>query len=218
LLEEHAETPEHSFWETFAPASVGIAAPSSHALADILRPWAEARRPLAVLDIACGSGLFSLTLAEQQDHAAVTLLDWRPVLDVTRGTVERLGLQARTGYIDGDVFEVPLGGPYDLIIASHIFHHFSEERCLELLQRLRAALKPDGKLAINDFAAASERPGDEPFPRLFSVIMLTWTREGEAYPVSTYMRLLQECGFGSPELHASPGMPSRFLIASPEST
>jgi C-methyltransferase len=214
LLDDPGETPEHAFWETFASASVGMSTPAAHALADVLGPWAAAREPLEILDVACGSGLYSLTLAERHEHARVSLLDWSNVLDRTRETVERLGLQGRTRTIDGDVFEVPLGGPYDLIVASHIFHHFSEERCLTLLERLAAALKPDGRLAINEFVPG-ERPAEEPFPHLFSVIMLTWTREGEAYPLETYVRLLEAAGFASPEVHDGVGLPSRFLIATP---
>ena len=38
-------------------------------------------------------------------------------------------------------------------------------------------------------------------------------REGEAYPVSTYRRLLDGAGFGTPEVHQSPGMTTRFVIA-----
>jgi hypothetical protein len=36
ILDQHAETPGHEFWETFAPSSTGIAAPAAQALA--LRP------------------------------------------------------------------------------------------------------------------------------------------------------------------------------------
>lgn len=213
VLEQHAETPGHAFWETFAPSSVGLARPASEALADILSPWAARRPTLDILDVACGSGLYSLTLASQQEHARVTLLDWANVLALTRVNVERLGLADRTSVIEGDVFTEPLRGPYDLVVASHIFHHFSEERCLELLRRLATVLKPDGRLAIHEFTADSERPADEPGPYLFSVLMLTWTREGEAYPVATYRRLLGEAGFGPPEVHGSPGMATRFVIA-----
>lgn len=213
VLEENVETPEFSFWETFAASSTGVAGPAAHAVAEILAPWARERDPLEVLDIACGSGLFGLTLAGQQEHARLTLLDWPNVLAITRGTVEQRGLLERTDFIEGDVFEVPLGGPYDVILASHILHHFSEDRCLQLLRRLAEALKPDGKLAINEFTAAGERIADEPFPRLFSVIMLSFSHEGEAYPVSTYRRLLEKAGFAAPEVHQGRGMPSRFLIA-----
>lgn len=213
LLEEHAETQQLSFWETFAPASVGIAAPAAQALAEILQPWAAHRRPLEVLDVACGSGLYSLTLAGRHEHARVTLFDWPNVLAITRGTVARLGLAERTAYIEGDLFEVPAGGPYDLIVASHIFHHFSEERCITLLRRLAAALKPDGRLAINDFIVTDAKPDAEPFPRLFSVTMLAFTREGEAYSLDAYERMLEVTGFARPEVHEGRGMPSRFLIA-----
>ena len=213
ILEQHADTPGHEFWEAFAPASVGIAAPAAHALAEILAPWATGRDSLEVLDIACGSGLYSLTLAAQQPAARTTLQDWENVLELTRSNVEHMGLSERTTYVEGDVFEAPLGGPYDLIIASHIFHHFSEARCLKLLRRLFDALKPGGRLAINDFVAVGSRPAEEPFPFLFSIIMLSWTREGEAYSLETYERLLTHAGFGRPEAHPSTGMPSTFLIA-----
>jgi C-methyltransferase len=140
-------------------------------------------------------------------------LDWPNVLALARANVGQMGLDERTSFIEGDVFEVALGGPYDLILASHIFHHFSEQRCLELMGRLAGAVKPDGRLAINEFTAAGERPATEPFPFLFSVIMLAWTREGEAYPLETYERLLAQTGFAPPEVHESIGMPSRFLIS-----
>jgi ubiquinone/menaquinone biosynthesis C-methylase UbiE len=213
ILDRHAEVPGHEMWETFARASVGVAAPASGALAEALKPWAQQRETLETLDIACGSGLFGLTLAAQYPQARLTLLDWPNVLALTRVNVEQMGLSERTSFIEGDVFEAPLGGPYDLILASHIFHHFSEQRCAELMRRLAGALKPDGRLAINEFTASSSKPSKDPFPSLFSVIMLAWTREGEAYPLETYERMLADAGFASPEVHDSIGMPSRFLIA-----
>ena len=212
MLDEHAETPEHPWWEAFAPASSGFVQPAAAELAEILSSWASARRPVEVLDVACGGGLYSLTFIERHEHAVATLLDWPNVLAITRGTAKERGLVERTRFIEGDVFEVPLGGPYDLIVASHIFHHFSEERFLELLRRLADALKPDGRLVIHEMTARGSEPAEEVFPRLFSVLMLVWTREGEAYPVSFYVRLLAETGFGPPEVHDTQG-PSRFLIA-----
>src|SRR5206468_4202784 len=101
-----------------------------------------------------------------------------------------------------------LGGPDDLVPASHIFHHFSEERCLQLMRRLHDALVPAGRLAVDDFMAAGS-PAEQPFPYLLSVMMLTWTR----YPLSTYERLLGEAGFVRPQAHRGMGMPSTVLVA-----
>jgi ubiquinone/menaquinone biosynthesis C-methylase UbiE len=213
LLEEHAEEPGHSWWETFARSIGGMATPAAEALAQFLAPWAEKRQPLDVLDLACGNGKYSATLATANEHARITLLDWPNVLEITRGFIAEAGLAERASYIEGNMFEVPLDGPYDLVIASHVFHHFSEERCVELLERLAKALKPNGRIAIQDFLAAGTAPAEEPFPRLFSVLMLVWTREGEAYPLETYERMLEATGFASPEVHQAPGSPSRFLVA-----
>ncbi len=109
------------------------------------------------------------------------------------------------------MFQVPLDGPYDLIIASHVFHHFSEQRCLALMRRLAEVLKADGRLVIQDFVSGPQ-PAKAPFPYLFSVRMLTWTREGEAYSLDTYRRLLHETGLSEPEVHASQELPSQVLI------
>jgi ubiquinone/menaquinone biosynthesis C-methylase UbiE len=212
ILNQHAETPEWQFWETFASSSAAIATPAAQVLADLLREWVTQRESLGILDIACGSGLYSLTLAAEHPMAHATLLDWANVLERTKDNVKRLGLRERVSLIDGDVFTVQLGGPYDLIIASHIFHHFSQRRCLELMTRLAGALKPDGRLVIHDFILRT-CPADEPLPYLFSVIMLVGSREGEAYSLDTYRHLLHEAGFLPPELHDGQGMPGRFLIA-----
>jgi C-methyltransferase len=211
-LDEHAETPEHAFWATFAPSSAGIAAPAGQMIVELVGDWAGQLPELEILDVACGSGLVSLPLAAQCPRAHTTLLDWANVLELTKDNIGRLGLHERTSLIEGDMFAVPLAGPYDLVIASHVFHHFSAQRCLELLRRLAGVLKADGRLVIQDFVSGPQ-PAEAPFPYLFSVRMLTWTREGEAHSLDTYRRLLSEAGFSAPEVHASEALPSQVLIA-----
>jgi len=212
LLEQHAETPGHAFWETFAPSSAALAVPGGQAVAGLVEEWSREHESMEILDVACGSGLLSLTVAAQHPEARATLLDWANVLSRTADNVDRLDLRGRTDFIEGDVFTVPLRGPYDLIIASHIFHHFSEQRCLALMRRLAEVLKPDGRLVIQDFVSGLS-PAEAPFPYLFSVRMLTWTREGESHSIDVYERLLHQAGFSGPEAHSVEGMPSQFLVA-----
>jgi ubiquinone/menaquinone biosynthesis C-methylase UbiE len=213
IMQEDAETPSLDFWTTFASSSTGIATPSAQALAEVVAPWASRRDELTVLDIACGSGLYGLNIAKSQPGAQLTLLDWGNVLERARGNVTRFGVEDRTTYIDGDAFETDLGGPYDLIVVSQFFHHFSEARCRQALERFAAALKPGGRIAIQEFAATAADPAEDPFPAIFSVIMLVWTREGSAHPVADYERWLAAAGFAAPEIHEGRGMPSRFIVA-----
>jgi C-methyltransferase len=213
VLEENAETPDNGFWEVFLPSSVGLTTPGARALAEIIQGRAERREGFEILDLACGNALYGLTLAARLEDARVTLLDWPNVLRGTRAMVEDAGLHRQARYIEGDMFEVPLGGPYDVIVASHVFHHFSEARCTELVERLHSALRPGGLLAINDVAPKTSSPENEPFAFLFSLTMLIWTHEGEAHPLSTYERWLRGAGFVAIETDPGGGAPSTLIIA-----
>jgi hypothetical protein len=68
VLAEHGDHSAHGYWETFASASVVVARPGAFALADLLGPWVADRHRIDVLDVACGSGLYSLTLASNHPH------------------------------------------------------------------------------------------------------------------------------------------------------
>ncbi len=210
---QNVEAPEHPFWETFVDAWTGANFPSAHAVADILGPWAGARAPLEILDVACGSGIYGATLAGAHDASHVTFLDWAPVLKSTRNYAEQFGVAQRADYLEGDMFSVSLGGPYDAVLASHVFHHFGPERCADLLSRLRGSLKPDGRIAIHDFIVTTSNAQD-PAAALFAVIMLVRTSAGRVYSAVDYETMLAEAGFKSPELHDIPGLPSRVMVAS----
>ena len=213
VLDQHAETPAHAFWEDFATYSAAIAGPAAETLAALLAPWAAARPTLDLLDVACGTGLYGFTLARRYLQARVWALDWPNVLPLTRSYAERLGVAERVQFIAGDMFTVPLGGPYDLIILSHVLHHFAEERATALLHRCAAHLKPDGRLVIHDFIPNDQAEVTDPVPHLFSVVMLVWTRAGEAHPLSRYQRMLSTAGFALPAVHPLATQGSCFLLA-----
>lgn len=210
--EQNVETPQHPFWETFVDAWTGASFPSAHAVAAILAPWAATRRPLEILDVACGSGIYGATLAGAHDGSRVAFLDWPSVLKSTRAYAGQFGVDARAHYLSGDMFEIQLGGPYDLALASHVFHHFAPERCVELLRRIAEALKPGGRIAIHDFIVTTT-PAQEPAAALFSVIMLVRTKQGRAYTLNDYETMLSQAGFGPPELNDIAGLPTRVLVA-----
>lgn len=212
-LEDNAETPNHPLWEDFAAYSTAMAAPPSETVADMLAKWASERRPLNVLEVACGAGLFGLAMARRQPHARVTLLDWPAVLEHARRNVEEAGVLERVELLPGDMFQVGLGGPYDLVILSQVFHHFSQQRSAELIQRLRAAMVAGGRIVIHEFALSDQSDKDDPFLRLFSLWMVAWTREGETYSTSQFQTLLADAGFDEPTIQPLHGLPTTVLIA-----
>jgi 2-polyprenyl-3-methyl-5-hydroxy-6-metoxy-1,4-benzoquinol methylase len=211
VMDSHAETPSNAFWETFARSSAALAGPAAGALAARFAPIAAQKKGLRVLDVAAGSGLYGYALLGLPG-SDVTFLDWPNVLNETRAWGERLGADLkRAHYLPGSVFDAALGGPYDVIVASHLFHHFDPKTCQGLTRRLAGALAPGGRLAVHDFVTgpALENPG----ATMFSLVMLVWTRSGKAYGYDDYAAWMTEAGLTRPASHPLPGMPTTWLIS-----
>ena len=202
-----ARTDAHSegqgFWEDFARATAKDAARKA---ARMVRLLGRSPGPLRIIDLACGSGMYGATFARHLPGSTLTLFDQANVLAQTRKLVD---VPAR--YVKGDLFRTPFGGPYDLVIASHVFHHFNAEDCRRLLAKIRGALAPGGRLIIQEFIPDEKRAKNEQAV-MFAVTMLVWTREGDAYCRSDYDRWLKQSGFRKVTWHPQPE-PGDFLIA-----
>ncbi|HEY6748108.1 MAG TPA: class I SAM-dependent methyltransferase [Mycobacteriales bacterium] len=214
VLDQHAETPEYQYWQDFAAFAGAVAGPTAERAAAALDAWAGDRPRLRVLDMACGHGLYGFTLARHQPRAEVWSLDWDTVLPVTRKHGERLGVADRAHIIAGDMFTVPLGGPYDVVMITNVLHHFSEDRGVELIRRAAEVTAPGGRIVLVGFTVDEDRPPHlDPEPHLFSILMLIWTFDGEVHSVDAYRRMLAAGGFGPPEVVTVPSLPLRVLIA-----
>lgn len=210
---DNAETPGYEYWEDFAAFASAVAAPTAEVLADTLGSWAAQRNRLSVLDMACGHGLYGYTLARRQPHARVWSLDWANVLPFAREHAELMGVGDRVSMIAGDMFDVPLGGPYDVVLVTNVLHHFSERRATKLLRRAAAALADDGKIALVGFTVGDGLPPQDAAAHLFSILMLIWTSEGEVHSARGYERMLAEAGFVNARLHSVPRLPLSVIIA-----
>ncbi len=189
---QNAHTPNQPFWEDFARATVKDAVPKALAMLRLLK---KAPTPCEILDVACGSGAYGATFARRIPGAKLTLFDQAYVLATTRKQVE---VPAR--YIEGDLFTTPFEGPYDIVLASHVFHHFEPSECAALARKLAGALKPGGRLLIQEFVP-DEKRSKKAQPLLFAVTMLVLTRAGDAYLMSDYRKWLTAAGLKKITVH-----------------
>lgn len=158
-----------------------------------------AQTGLRVIDIACGSGIWGISVAEADPQARVTAQDFPGVFDVTRQFVNRHNLEDRFDYLPGDLKEVDLGEErYDLAILGHIVHSEGERSARSLFKRLNRALSPGGRVAILEMIPNDERTGP-PFALLFALNMLVNTEEGGTYTLAEYTDWLKEAGFSRVE-------------------
>ena len=98
-------------------------------------------RPIDVLDIGAGTGLFASMVFETGGTGKLCLLD---------GSAEMLQ-RARTRFpdhadVDYRVADMATGdlGQWDLVISALAIHHLSDSEKQHLFRRIRAALKPGG--------------------------------------------------------------------------
>ena len=150
---------------------------------------------LRVLDLACGSGVWGISLAEADPAARVTAQDFPAILELTREFAARHGVADRFDYLPGDRRQVELGeARYELAVLGHIVHSEGEEASRALLRRVRRALAPGGRVAIADMVPRDDRSGP-PFPLLFALNMLVHTERGDVFTLAQYREWLAEAGF-----------------------
>ena len=158
-------------------------------------PEKERRKIHKILDVAAGSGAWSLGFAQAIPQARVTALDFPEVTPITCGYAEKLGVANRYEYLEGDMRQVDFGqDTYDLIILGHIVHSEGETHGKELLRKSYAALRPGGKLLIAEFVPNDARTGPA-MPLLFGLNMLLQTEEGNVFTLREYRTWLKAAGF-----------------------
>jgi len=202
--------PEHPMWVEFARAMAPLAGMASALLANLLD--VEHAPAWKVLDVAAGHGLFGITLARMNPKLHVTALDWPNVLTVARDNARAAGVAERFDPLPGSAFDVPFGGPYDVILLPNILHHFDQSACERLLKKVHGALVPGGRVVIVEFVPDDDRSGPPDAVR-FALVMLAGTPAGDAYTFGEYRTMLAHAGFGSPSLHELAPSPARVVIA-----
>lgn len=170
------------------------------------------QKGLRVVDVACGSGVWGIAVAEADKEAHVTAQDFPGVFEVTREFVKRHNVEDRFDYLPGDLKEVDFGeSRYDLAILGNIVHSEGEQSSRDLFKRLHRALRAGGRIAILEMVPNDERTGP-PFALLFALNMLVNTEQGGTYTLAEYTDWLKDAGFSRVET-ADIGTHSPAIIA-----
>lgn len=198
------------FFAEFVEDLIPLSWPAAHALARHLGV-PDAEGPVSVLDLACGSAVWSIAIARQCPRVRVTAVDWPAVIPTTRRVTERFGVAGQYSYVEGDLLEADFGSGHIAAVLGHILHSEGEARSRALLRKVHEALAPGGTIAIAEFLVNEERTG--PLNGLiFAANMLVNTDCGDAYSAAEIGEWLEDAGFAQVRLLDAPG-PSPLILA-----
>lgn len=174
----------------------------------------KTKTPIRVLDIAAGSGVWGIALAEQSPLVRISAVDWPEVLKVTRRVAKRHGVADRLETIPGDIGKVDFGSGYQIATLGHILHSEGRERSQRLLKKVFKALASGGTIVIGEFVPNDQRTGP-PNALIFAVNMLVNTEQGDTFTFSEMSQWLRESGFRNPRQLDVGGVSPLILATKP---
>ncbi len=136
--------------------------------------------PKRILDIGCGSGVWSLAIAQRHRDARVTGQDLPGVLESFQIRAAELGLADRIDTLPGDIHEITLPRTFDLVIVANVLRIESPERARAIVHRAATAVEPGGSLMIVD-ALASGTPSHEQARTVYGLHLGMRTDHGRVY-------------------------------------
>ena len=201
VSEDGTVSHDNPIWVEFARGM----APLMHMPAQLLVKLigGDAGRPLRVLDVAAGHGMFGITVAKHFPQAEITALDWPNVLAVAADNARHAGVSERHRLLPGSAFEVDWGGPYDVVLLTNFFHHFDIPMCESLARKAHAALAPGGRAITLEFIPEPNRVTPAGTAE-FALTMLATTAHGDAYTFAEYKQMFAKAGFVRSEFHPLP--------------
>jgi ubiquinone/menaquinone biosynthesis C-methylase UbiE len=171
----------------------------------------KAKDETRAIDLAAGSGIWGIALAQQSPRLRVTAVDWAGMIPTTKRITQKFGVRDRFDFIEGDLLQASFGNGYDVATLGHILHSEGEERSRQLLKRVFRSLKSGGTIAIAEWLVNDDRT--KPLPSLmFSVQMLVNTEKGDTFSFNEIKSWLEEAGFKKVRKLEAPG-PSPLILA-----
>jgi ubiquinone/menaquinone biosynthesis C-methylase UbiE len=145
-----------------------------------------------LLDLGGGPGSYSMAFAKEKIH--VTLMDYPDTLRISKKLIKDAGMEKNIKLLPGNFTQDVLGGNYDMVFISHIFHAYGIADSLAILRRCYDVLHPGGKIAVQDFNLHESKTS--PLQgAVFAINMLVNTLEGRSYTPKEMSSWMKEAGF-----------------------
>ncbi|MBI4388357.1 MAG: methyltransferase domain-containing protein [Candidatus Omnitrophica bacterium] len=162
--------------------------------AELLARKLDLLKAETLLDIGGGPGTFSIHFLKQNPHLRVTIFDLPVVIEIAKEFATKHGVSERMDFQAGNFEADEIKGTFDVVFVSHIIHGLGEEANLNLFRKILRAIRPSGRLVIQDFFLNEDHMSPR-FSTLFALNMLLHTDGGRTYGFDEVGQWLIDTGF-----------------------
>ena len=112
-----------------------------------------------ILDLGCGSAVWSCAMAHRDPGATVTAVDTAGALQAARSTAGSIGLEDRFTTIEGDPLSTPSPeSAFDYVLIAQRLSCLGVDRAGPLLERAVASAARGGRVVVIDFFRGPAKP------------------------------------------------------------
>jgi len=170
-------------------------------------------KPLKILDLACGSAIWSIPFAQDNKWSKIDALDFPAVLEVAKRISAKFGVSDNFHYLTGNWRQVKIAeAHYDVAILGHILHSEGKELSKNLLTYCHGGLRSGGVLVIGEFMTNKEHTGPL-FPLMFGINMHLATTDGCVFSEDELKQMCLDAGFSDVIRHTAAQYESTVLLA-----
>jgi SAM-dependent methyltransferase len=149
-----------------------------------------------ILDLGCGSAVWSAAMAYADEATTVTAVDTPERLIAAKRTIDSIGLGPRYEFIEADPETYELSNDtYGLVLIAGRITGQSPEYDMATIERSKKSLIHGGELVVIDLFKGPGRPGVN--ESIEAIRLATQTPEGQIRDAEAMRALMVESGFGA---------------------
>lgn len=197
-----------SVWGHFAehPDEERLFANSMRELSGLMVAWVVGGYPWpeqgVVADVAGGSGPILAAILSARPGLRGKLVEAPGVLAEAEAHLTRAGVRNRVELTEGDIFE-RIDAEADVYTLKDILHDWDDERSLQILRTVAAAMRPGAKLVLIE--QILDRNEADPIGASVDIHMLTQCDGGRQRSVAELHELIRAAGLRPGEVHRTGG-------------
>ncbi len=170
----------------------------------------------SLLDVGCGSGVYSMALLQEYPNLKGALFDQEKALPLALSRLSARGLTERTSTLAGDYYSDPFGRGYDVVLFSGVLIQEPPEGQVRLLKKAYESMDSGGIVIVQDVLRIGPYTATSPKIALESLVATVfYGGSGGVVSGDETEEFLTAAGFISPRQIPLPGVYSMVTAVKP---